>query len=613
MIGNYYCYDIPAALHTQMDDYMGNQSDFETYFSLLYTVYSVPNIVLPFFGGYFVDKWGVRPCLFLFTGFLTVGQAVFAFGLSIKSWPIMLAGRVIYGFGGESLSVANAAVLSVWFKGKELAFAFGLNLSIARLGSVINNLVSPQLANGVGIQFAFWFGVFLCAGSMASVIGVSIIDKAMDAKLILNAPHQALAGEEDEDDEGGKDKQQVHTALRKGLLSDDVNAGDDTAIGKMNFGSKESDHQSIGTVESTSISLQRKLSSDSTKKNGPDGGAVKLADVFKFSLAFWVISVSCVVVYGCVLPFNNIASPLLLERDYFMDTPDGCQLSNTNACQSDSNEPINCPSSKWYQPPLPQNITLEDVTYVPLQASDIDCTDDFWSDGCAEEFCSRQDAATVEAGTIMSIPYIISATLSPFLGAFVDRYGFRAVMATLAPGTLVAVHTLLGYTDITPILPLVGQGLSYSAFAAVIWPSVPLVVPEELVGLAYGVITSIQNGGLASFPLIIAVIYSAGGDSYIPDVEFFFICTAVVGVIVGFWLNYIDYMHLDGILNSARASEEEEDKDEEEDDFKVVRGDSRSDRRSSNSKRSSSGSANEERDSFITDRRSNEFKATALG
>ena len=28
-------------------------------------------------------------------------------------------------------------------KGKELAFAFGLNLSVARLGSVMNNLLSP--------------------------------------------------------------------------------------------------------------------------------------------------------------------------------------------------------------------------------------------------------------------------------------------------------------------------------------------------------------------------------------------------------------------------------------------------------------------------------------
>ncbi len=47
MIGNYYCYDIPAALHTQMYDFFEKPSDFEALFALLYTVYSVPNIILP--------------------------------------------------------------------------------------------------------------------------------------------------------------------------------------------------------------------------------------------------------------------------------------------------------------------------------------------------------------------------------------------------------------------------------------------------------------------------------------------------------------------------------------------------------------------------------------
>jgi len=41
---------------------------------------------------------------------------------------------------------------------------------------------------------------------------------------------------------------------------------------------------------------------------------------------FWVLVILCVVVYGCVLPFNNIESSLLLERDYFKSPPSGIQL-----------------------------------------------------------------------------------------------------------------------------------------------------------------------------------------------------------------------------------------------------------------------------------------------
>ena len=76
MIGNYYSYDIPAALKTKLDDYMGNPDDYETLFNLLYTVYSIPNIFLPFLGGFFVDKFGVRTCLVSFVSLITLGAAV---------------------------------------------------------------------------------------------------------------------------------------------------------------------------------------------------------------------------------------------------------------------------------------------------------------------------------------------------------------------------------------------------------------------------------------------------------------------------------------------------------------------------------------------------------
>lgn len=143
----------------------------------------------------------------------------------------------------------------------------------------------------------------------------------------------------------------------------------------------------------------------------------------------------------------------------------------------------------------------------------------------------------------MSIPYAISAGLSPVLGGFVDKFGYRAVIATVAPGVLILVHSLLGYTDVSPVGPLVGQGLAYSGFAAVLWPSVPLVVAPKFIGLGYGVITSIQNGGLAAFPLIVAAIYSDSNSQYIPSAELFFVCLATIGVAVGLYLNFYDFRH----------------------------------------------------------------------
>jgi MFS family permease len=233
MIGNYYSYDIPAALNTQLDEYFGKTEDFEIYFSLLYTLYSIPNIILPFFGGYFVDRLGVRLCLLVFACAITIGQIIFAFGVSIKSWPVMFLGRIVFGFGGESLGVGNSALLSQWFMGKELAFAFGLNLSIARLGSVFNNLLSPALATSANVQFAVWFGAILCGASVFSVICLSSIDKSFEST--SSGMHSQLLNDE-EDGEPSKPKEEE---------------------------------------EKTS-----------------------LKDVFLFPQAFWVLVISCVVVYG---------------------------------------------------------------------------------------------------------------------------------------------------------------------------------------------------------------------------------------------------------------------------------------------------------------------------
>ena len=71
MVGSYYCFDIPAALKTQIDDYLGNSSDYEVNFSLLYTLYSAPNVnyrnsivdeylsIKRFFEGYTPLFWGI--------------------------------------------------------------------------------------------------------------------------------------------------------------------------------------------------------------------------------------------------------------------------------------------------------------------------------------------------------------------------------------------------------------------------------------------------------------------------------------------------------------------------------------------------------------------------
>jgi MFS family permease len=189
--------------------------------------------------------------------------------------------------------------------------------------------------------------------------------------------------------------------------------------------------------------------------------------------------------------------------------------------------------------------------YSNLTSSQVDCGDSFWSEGCTANYCSKQDEATETAGRVMSIPYTISAILSPMVGFVVDKIGGRAIIATLASVTLIAVHTALAVTSISPVLPLIGQGVAYSLYAAVIWPSVPLTVRPHVVGTAFGTIMAIQNMGLTVFPLIIAAIHDYTG-SYLPSCEWFFVACATCGALAGLFLNIVDCCKSNGRLNRRK-------------------------------------------------------------
>jgi MFS family permease len=65
----YFATDVPAALYTQLKDYMGNPDDFALNFGIIYSLDSTPNLVVPLFAGYLSDRFNnsfVLPCLVLF-------------------------------------------------------------------------------------------------------------------------------------------------------------------------------------------------------------------------------------------------------------------------------------------------------------------------------------------------------------------------------------------------------------------------------------------------------------------------------------------------------------------------------------------------------------------
>ena len=130
MFGNYYIYDSIAPIADMLKADLGFTDE---NIGQMYSVYSISAIVILLIGGVLIDRYGTKKSI-LYFGILSTIAAIIT-GISSNLY-IMLGGRILLGLGSEPLIVAITTALAKWFKGKELSFAFGINLTIARLGSV---------------------------------------------------------------------------------------------------------------------------------------------------------------------------------------------------------------------------------------------------------------------------------------------------------------------------------------------------------------------------------------------------------------------------------------------------------------------------------------------
>jgi MFS family permease len=166
VFGSYYVYDALSPLADVLKQQLGfSDSDI----GLLQAIYSFPNIFTVVVGGLIIDRLGLRKSLTIFAVLCVIGPAITA--SSGKLW-IMASGRLIFGMGAESLTVAGTVALARWFKGKELSFAFGINLTICRLGSFAA-LNSPTWARAA---YSNWRSPFLIsvAVSVFCLVGAAV-------------------------------------------------------------------------------------------------------------------------------------------------------------------------------------------------------------------------------------------------------------------------------------------------------------------------------------------------------------------------------------------------------------------------------------------------------
>lgn len=185
---NYYAYD---ALSSIKDVLNSTLSFSDSDYGLIVGFYAFPNTFMgmAIIGGVILDRIGIRKTGLLFTTLCFLGVALTAYGTSdyyraggigygllgsflLRFSPelkMMILGRLLFGMGAETSIVVINKIIAKWFKEKELALAFAINVVFGRLGTAAALILSPyMIKSSFGWTWAAWLAAILMAGGLGS-------------------------------------------------------------------------------------------------------------------------------------------------------------------------------------------------------------------------------------------------------------------------------------------------------------------------------------------------------------------------------------------------------------------------------------------------------------
>ena len=120
-----------------------------------------------------------------------------------------------------------------------------------------------------------------------------------------------------------------------------------------------------------------------------------------------------------------------------------------------------------------------------------------------------------QAGLVFFVFPLGAAAVTPFLGNFLDHKGKGASMMILGAILMIVCHLTFAFvvpatqSVIITYIAIILLGISFSLVPAAMWPSVPKLIDNKLLGSAYALIFWIQNIGLYAFPMIIGSVLAA--------------------------------------------------------------------------------------------------------
>ncbi|WEL39713.1 D-galactonate transporter [Encephalitozoon hellem] len=481
----YFVYDIPSALSHHVS--FGSDSGIEYKITLLYSVYSLPNIIVPIFFGWITHVKKSTLAKLLCT-FVFLGHLIFTAGVWSRSFKIMLIGRFLFGVGGESFAVIQNKLISYEFKGKELGFAMGIFSCIARLGTVANFLFTPFLADTVGRMFPCVIGIFL------TLLGLWVCFRINSSERSHKILKQKLI---DLQKEGfGGEAQDRRANPGEGFLNDPGSAAFSEAIGP--------------TPKSTSNALNIPESpffhdySESKPKELPQEDPI----LFDSPFSPWK---------GDSKESTTVKSRLEKAKPKVLFEESGML---------------------FYEPRLEGKNTHHSAFYILVGMSFLFAL--IWSPFYTVApmlFQKRYGLSAVSSGNILATIEGTSLVLITFTSAIADAYGFKLWLIMAGCILFLIGHSGIFFNFLSPYASATLLGFS-GPLIACYWPCIPSLVSEESLGTGFATIYCILNLAFTFSPVVVAFL-ATGDDSY-DNVEAYILVIGTLALILVGFLFYLN-------------------------------------------------------------------------
>ncbi|MDA3905593.1 MAG: MFS transporter [Bacteroidales bacterium] len=196
IFGAYYFNYALSSIKPMLESILGwNSEDFGTYTSA-YAWFNVFLFML-IISGFILDKLGIRKTGLGATIIMFVGTAInfwavkhqFADG-AVVHIPLLgdmktqvfwsSLGFAIFGVGTEAIGITISKAVVRWFKGKEMALAMGMQMSIARMGTVLALATSLPLAKNFTVTAPIFFALVVMIMGVISFAFFSFLDVKLD-------------------------------------------------------------------------------------------------------------------------------------------------------------------------------------------------------------------------------------------------------------------------------------------------------------------------------------------------------------------------------------------------------------------------------------------------